>query len=146
MESENMYETKIKLLNDCCKPDYKTLAAAAADCLANINSSVTLQPMERKLIPLGFALEMPKGMKAMIKPRSGLSSKGIIVWVGTIDNDYRGEVKASVMNLSGEPYEIHPYERIAQIEFEPYIQMMLKPVKELGATERGEGGFGSTGK
>lgn len=139
-------DVKIKLINDLCKPTYKTTGAAAGDCLANINSPIVIKPMERMLIPLGFALEMPEGYKASLKPRSGLSSKGIVVWLGTIDNDYRGELKASVINLSGKDYEIHPYERIAQIEFEPYIQADFQKVDFLSETKRGEGGFGSTGK
>lgn len=141
----NVFDVKIKLLNDCCEPMYKTPGAAAADCLANINGPIKIEPGKMATIPLGFALEMPAGVKALIKPRSGLASKRIIACVGTIDNDYRGEVKTSIINLSDEDYEIVPYARIAQIEFEPYVQANFYHCEELTDTKRGQGGFGSTG-
>ena len=138
-------ETKIKLFNELCQPEYKTEGAAACDCIANLNAPVVLKPGEGKLIPLGFALEMPKGFKAEVTGRSSSYKEKLVVWPGKIDNDYRGEVKASVMNLSSKDIEILPYARFAQLEIMSYDTASFVVQDELSGTDRGNGGFGSTG-
>ena len=130
-------------------PEYKTDGAAGMDLCAAIEEGITLQPLERRLIPTGLKIELEHGYEAQIRPRSGLSIKhgiSLINCVGTIDEDYRGEVCVPVVNLSNEPYTIQPDERIAQMVIAKYEQAKIEVVTELTATARGEGGFGSTGK
>ena len=130
-------------------PEYKTSGAAGMDLCAAISDPITLQPLERKLIPTGLKIELEHGYEAQIRPRSGLSIKhgiSLINCVGTIDEDYRGEVCVGVVNLSNEAYTIQPDERIAQMVIAKYEQAEIKVVTELSDTQRGEGGFGSTGK
>lgn len=130
-------------------PEYKTEGAAGMDLCAAISEPVELRPLERKLIPTGLKIELEHGYEAQIRPRSGLSIKHgltLINCVGTIDEDYRGEVCVGIVNISNEPYTIQPDERIAQMVIAKAEQAKLEVVTELTDTERGEGGFGSTGK
>ncbi len=130
-------------------PEYKTEGAAGMDLCAAIEEPITLQPLERKLIPTGLKIELEHGYEAQIRPRSGLSIKHgitLINCVGTVDEDYRGEVCVGLVNVSNEPYKIEPQERIAQMVIAKYEQAEIKVVTELSNTERGAGGFGSTGK
>ena len=130
-------------------PEYKTEGAAGMDLCAAISEPVTLQPLERKLIPTGLKIELEHGYEAQIRPRSGLSIKHgitLINCVGTIDEDYRGEVCIPVVNLSNNAYTIQPDERVAQMVIAHVEQAEIKVALELTETVRGEGGFGSTGK
>ncbi len=131
-------------------PEYQTPDAAGFDVRAAIapGESITLAPGERQLIPTGFAMELPRGYEAQVRPRSGLAVKNGITLLnspGTIDADYRGEVKALLVNLSQEPFVIERGMRIAQIVIQEVRQAQFELVDELGDTSRGEGGFGSTG-
>ena len=130
-------------------PEYKTEGAAGMDLCAAISEPITLQPLERKLIPTGLKIELEHGYEAQIRPRSGMSIKHgitLINCVGTIDEDYRGEVCVPVVNISNETYTIQPQERIAQMVISKYEQAKIEVVTQLTETIRGEGGFGSTGK
>lgn len=129
-------------------PAYATQGAAAMDIYAAISEDVTLQPLERKIIPAGFALAIPQGYEVQIRARSGLSAKSgitVINGVGTIDSDYRGELGAAMVNLSNEAFTITRGMRIAQMVLARHEFAALQPVAELAETERGSGGFGSTG-
>ncbi len=141
---------KIKrLAHNRILPEYKTEGAAGMDLCAAIDEPVELKPLERRLIPTGLKIELEHGYEAQIRPRSGLSIKHgitLINCVGTIDEDYRGEVCVPIVNISNEAYTIQPDERIAQMVITNYVQAKLEVVEELSDTERGEGGFGSTGK
>lgn len=130
-------------------PEYKTEGAAGMDLCAAIENAITLKPLERALVPTGLKIELEHGYEAQIRPRSGLSIKHgitLINCVGTIDEDYRGEVCVPVVNLSNETYSIQPQERIAQMIIARVEQAQLEVVTELTETVRGAGGFGSTGK
>ena len=130
-------------------PEYKTEGAAGMDLCAAISEPITLKPLERALIPTGLKIELEHGYEAQIRPRSGLSIKhgiSLINCVGTIDEDYRGEVCIGLVNLSNEPYTIQPDERIAQMIIARVEQAQIQVEVELTETVRGEGGFGSTGK
>jgi len=138
-----------KLSNNNILPEYKTEGAAGMDLCAAISEPVLLKPLERKLIPTGIKIELEHGYEAQIRPRSGLSIKHgitLINCVGTIDEDYRGEVCVPVVNISNEEYTIQPNERIAQMIIAKVEQAKIEIVTELSETQRGEGGFGSTGK
>ena len=141
---------KIKRLpNNRILPEYKTEGAAGMDLCAAIEEPIELKPLERKLIPTGLKIELEHGYEAQIRPRSGLSIKHgitLINCVGTIDEDYRGEVCVPIVNISNDTYTIQPDERVAQMIIAKYEQAKLEVVTELTDTERGEGGFGSTGK
>lgn len=129
-------------------PHYETIASAGMDLKANLEEEVTLKPMERKLIPTGLFMELPIGFEAQVRPRSGLAiKKGISVLnsPGTIDADYRGEVMIILINLSQENFVIKDGERIAQMVIAAHKQANWVQVEELGTTDRGAGGFGSTG-
>ena len=130
-------------------PSYATPLSAGMDLRAAMEQSITLGPLERALVPTGLYVELPEGYEMQIRPRSGLAAKhGITVLnsPGTIDADYRGEIKVILVNLSNEPFTIESGERIAQMIVARYEQIEWLPVEELGATERGAGGFGSTGR
>lgn len=130
-------------------PEYATNGAAGMDIRAHLTEAVTLQPLERRLIPTGLFLEIPIGYEVQIRPRSGLAYKhGITVLnsPGTIDSDYRGEVGVLLINLSSEPFVIENGERVAQMVVAAHEQASWKEVSELSDTDRGAGGFGSTGK
>lgn len=138
-----------RLENNKILPEYKTEGAAGMDLCAAICNPITLKPLERKLIPTGLKIELEHGYEAQIRPRSGLSIKHgitLINCVGTIDEDYRGEVCVPVVNISNEEYTIQPDERIAQMVITKVEQAKIEVVTELSSTARGEGGFGSTGK
>ena len=138
-----------KLANNNILPEYKTEGAAGMDLCAAVSEPVLLKPLERKLIPTGIKIELEHGYEAQIRPRSGLSIKHgitLINCVGTIDEDYRGEVCVPVVNISNEEYTIQPDERIAQMVIAKVEQAKIEVVTELTETQRGEGGFGSTGK
>ena len=142
---------KVKIVNNSrhALPEYQTPLSAGLDIRANLDESVTLRPLERAMIPTGLFVELPEGCEMQIRPRSGLAAKhGITVLnsPGTIDADYRGEIKVILVNLNNEPFTIESGERIAQMIVARYEQIEWQPVEELGATERGAGGFGSTGK
>jgi dUTP pyrophosphatase len=130
-------------------PSYATPQSAGVDLKANLEEPITLQPLQRTLVPTGLFMALPAGFEAQVRPRSGLAAKhGITVLntPGTIDADYRGEIKVILVNLSNEPFEIVPGERIAQMVIARHEQVVWEQVEELDATERGAGGFGSTGK
>lgn len=129
-------------------PEYKTEGAAGMDLCAAISEPIVLKPLERKLVPTGLKIELEHGYEAQIRPRSGLSIKHgitLINCVGTIDEDYRGEVCIPMVNLSSQTYVIQPRERVAQMVIAKYEQAKIEVVTELSDTVRGEGGFGSTG-
>lgn len=130
-------------------PEYATALSAGMDLRANIDAPIVLQPMERSIVPTGIYIALPDGFEAQIRPRSGLALKhGITVLnsPGTIDADYRGEVKVILVNLSNEPFTINDGERICQMVIAKYQQIKWNEVKILDETERGAGGFGHTGK
>ena len=142
---------KVKIVNHSpypC-PAYATPLSAGLDLKAHLEQPVVLQPLQRALVPTGLFIALPAGFEAQVRPRSGLAAKhGITVLntPGTIDADYRGEIKVILVNLSNEPFEIVPGERIAQMVIARHEQVEWEQVEELDATERGAGGFGSTGK
>lgn len=130
-------------------PAYETILSAGMDLRASLTEPITLQPMQRALIPTGLYIELPAGTEAQIRPRSGLAFKhGITVLnsPGTIDADYRGEIKVLLINLSQEPFEIKDSERIAQMVVSKHETVEWQLVESLNETQRGEGGFGHTGK
>ena len=130
-------------------PRYESQQAAGMDIRCNISEPLTLQPMERKLIPTGLFIELPAGYEAQIRPRSGLALKrGLTVLntPGTIDADYRGEVGVILINLSGEPQTIEPGERICQMVIAQHETPEVVEVQALSDTERGAGGFGHSGR
>lgn len=129
-------------------PAYATGLSAGMDLRANIDEPIVLRPLQRVLVPTGLFMALPAGYEAQVRPRSGLAiKKGVTVLnsPGTIDADYRGEVCVILVNLSSEPFTIADGERIAQMVIARHEQVEWQPVEELGATERGEGGFGHTG-
>ena len=141
----------MKIINKSTNPlpKYESELAAGMDIRCNIAEAVTLQPMERKLIPTGLFIELPAGYEAQIRPRSGLALKrGLTVLntPGTIDADYRGEVGVILVNLSGEPQTIEPGERICQMVIAKHETPQIVEVQELSETERGAGGFGHSGR
>ncbi len=130
-------------------PSYATASSAGMDLKANLEKSITLAPLERAMIPTGISIELPEGFEAQIRPRSGLAAKhgiSIVNAPGTIDADYRGEIKVILVNLSSEPFEVNPGERIAQMIVSRYEKVEWLEVNELGESARGTGGFGSTGR
>ena len=142
---------KVKIVNHSpypC-PSYATPQSAGVDLRANIPEPVVLQPLQRTLVPTGLYIALPPGYEAQVRPRSGLALKhGITVLnsPGTVDADYRGELRTILVNLSQEPFQIVPGERIAQMVIARHEQVQWEQVDELDETLRGEGGFGSTGK
>jgi len=144
-------EMKIKVVNTSSNllPYYSTINSAGMDLRANLKEAVVLKPLERKLIPTGLFVELPEGYEAQVRPRSGLAiKKGVTVLnsPGTIDADYRGEIMVILINLSTEDFVIQNGERIAQMVISSHEKVEWEPVEELAATERGDGGFGHTGK
>ena len=142
---------EIKIVNKSAYPlpEYATALSAGLYLKANITEPVTLKPLERILVPTGLFIALPEGTEAQVRPRSGLAAKhGITVLnsPGTIDADYRGEIKVILVNLSSEPFVINPGERIAQMVVSRFERAQWVEVQELDSTERGEGGFGSTGR
>lgn len=129
-------------------PSYETPLSAGMDLRADVENTVTLKPFERKLIPTGLHIELPEGYEAQIRPRSGLAYKhgiGIVNSPGTIDSDYRGEIKVLLINFSDEEFEINTGDRIAQMIIAKHEKVNWQEVKVLNETERGIGGYGHTG-
>lgn len=142
---------EVKIVNKSAYPTpaYATEKSAGMDLKANINEPVVLGPLERAMIPTGLFIALPDGTEAQVRPRSGLAAKhGISVLnsPGTIDADYRGEIGVILVNLSNEPFVINPGERIAQMVVAKYEKVEWNEVEVLDETERGAGGFGSTGR
>lgn len=140
----------IKIINKSNNPlpRYESAQAAGMDIRCNVTEPVTLQPLERKLMPTGLYIELPVGFEAQIRPRSGLALKRgltILNTPGTIDADYRGEIGVILINLSQDPQTIEPGERICQMVIAKHEQPKLLEVEVLGETERGSGGFGHSG-
>ncbi len=130
-------------------PRYQTDHAAGMDLLADLDEPMVLQSMDRAAVPTGLAIELPEGFEAQVRPRSGLALKNGVTCLnspGTIDADYRGEVKVILANLSREPFTVRRGDRIAQLVVAPVTRAAWVEVAELGQTARGEGGFGSTGQ
>lgn len=130
-------------------PEYQTEHSAGLDLRANIDTSIEISPLQRVMVPTGLFIQLPEGYEAQIRPRSGLAAKhGITVLnsPGTIDADYRGEIKVILVNLSNEKFVIQDGERICQMIIAKHEKIVWQPVVELGSTERGAGGFGHTGK
>lgn len=142
---------KVKIVNHSPYqlPSYATALSAGLDLKANLEAPVLLRPLERAMVPTGLYIALPEGYEAQVRPRSGLAAKhGITVLnsPGTIDADYRGEVRVILVNLSSEPFEIVPGERIAQLVVARFEQVEWESVEALDDTARGSGGFGSTGR
>ena len=130
-------------------PEYATEQSAGLDLKANITEPRTLAPLQRALVPTGLFIALPKGFEAQVRPRSGLAAKhGVTVLntPGTIDADYRGEIRVILVNLSAQAFEIQPGERIAQMVFAKHETAQWEEVSELEESARGAGGFGSTGR
>ncbi len=141
---------QVRIINHSTNPlpQYESAMAAGMDIRCNITAPITLQPLERKLIPTGLFIELPQGYEAQIRPRSGMALKrGLTVLntPGTIDADYRGEIGVILINLSNEPQTIEPGERICQMVIARHEQPQLVEVTELSTTDRGAGGFGHSG-
>ena len=146
-----MKEITVKIVNHSSNslPAYATSGSSGMDKRAHLEQPLTLAPMERKLVPTGLFIELPESYEAQIRPRSGLAIKQGITCLntpGTIDADYRGEIKIILINLSGEDQVIHPGDRIAQMVIQKIEKISWSPVEELAITERNAGGFGHTGK
>lgn len=144
-----MRKIKIKIVNKSGfdLPEYKTEQSAGCDLVAPIDAPIKLYPLDRVFINTKVSVALPEGYEASVRTRSGLNKNhGIVCTLGTIDSDYRGEIGVVLYNLSREPYEINPGDRIAQLVISPCIQANWQRVDHLDKTDRGEGGFGSTGK
>ena len=142
---------KVQIVNRSAYPvpQYATGMSAGMDLKADIEEPVVLKPLQRQMIPTGLFIALPEGTEAQVRPRSGLAAKhGITVLntPGTIDADYRGEIKVILVNLSDEPFTVNPGERIAQMVVARHERVQWDEVEVLDETERGEGGFGSTGR
>lgn len=143
--------SQVKIINQSkhALPSYQTSDSAGMDLRAELESAITLKPLERKLIPTGLFIELPQGFEAQIRPRSGLAYKyGITVLnsPGTIDADYRGMIQVLLINLSNEDFVIEDGERVAQMVIAQYEKITWKEAPKLTDTERGAGGYGSTGR
>lgn len=142
---------KVKIVNSSRYgvPSYSTPLSAGMDLRADLAEPVVLKPLQRLLVPTGLRIELPEGYEAQIRPRSGLAIKHGISLVntpGTVDADYRGEIKVILVNLSSEDFTVNPGERIAQIVVARHERVEWEEVEELAESSRGEGGFGSTGR
>ncbi|MBK5194928.1 MAG: dUTP diphosphatase [Proteiniphilum sp.] len=142
---------KIKIVNSSRHPlpEYATAYAAGMDLRANVEQPVVLKPLERSLVPTGIYIQLPEGYEAQIRPRSGLAIKhgiSIVNAPGTIDADYRGEIRVILVNLSNESFTINDGERICQMVIAQHAHVQWESVDSLDETERGDGGFGHTGK
>ncbi len=145
-----MQKLKVKIVNKSNWPDpfYATEASAGMDLRADTDGPLVLQPLERMLVPTGIFIELPIGYEAQIRPRSGLATKKGITVInspGTVDADFRGELRISLVNLSNEPFELLPGERIAQMVVARHETVEWEDVEVLSDTDRGAGGWGSTG-
>ncbi len=144
----NILFKKLAHAEDLPLPSYESEFAAGMDIRAALDESIKLKPGSRALIPTGLKMALPKGYEAQIRPRSGLAYRNGITMLntpGTIDADYRGEVKVLAVNLGDEPFVINHGDRVAQMVIAPVTQAEVKEVEDLSETERGTGGFGSTG-
>jgi len=146
-----MSKVRVRIINQSTNPlpEYITEGSAGMDLRANLSDPVTLRPMERLLIPTGLFIELPLDFEAQVRPRSGLAIKYGITCLnspGTVDADYRGELKVVLINLSNEDHTILHGDRIAQMVVNKVEKVKWKEVKKISATKRGEGGFGHTGK
>ena len=146
-----MSTIKVKIINQSpnALPDYATEGSAGMDLRAHLPGPVVLNPLERQLIPTGLYMELPLGYEAQVRPRSGLAIKQGITCLnspGTVDSDYRGEIKVILINLSNEEQVLHPGDRIAQMVISPVVQAGWEAVEEISVTTRNAGGFGHTGK
>lgn len=142
---------KVRIINNSGypSPSYATEMSAGMDLKANISEPIVLEPLQRAMVPTGLFIALPEGTEAQVRPRSGLAAKyGISVLnaPGTIDADYRGEVKVILVNLSNEAFTVNPGERIAQLVLARYERIEWDEVEVLDDTDRGAGGFGSTGR
>ncbi len=140
----------VKIINKSrhALPNYETVHAAGMDIRANLDTPVTLGPLGRAIIPTGLFIELPEGVEAQVRPRSGLAAKkGVTVLnaPGTVDADYRGEIGVILINLSNEPFVVEDGERVAQLVIARHEQAQWQTVEVLSETKRGAGGFGSTG-
>jgi dUTP pyrophosphatase len=146
-----MSNITVKIINQSpnALPHYATEGSAGMDIRANLKSPLALKPLERQMIPTGLFIELPQGYEAQVRPRSGLAAKQGITCLnspGTVDSDYRGELKVILINLSSEVQMVQPGDRIAQLVVGPVTRVEWEEVVEIGETARGEGGFGHTGK
>jgi dUTP diphosphatase len=130
-------------------PAYQSAHAAGLDLMAAVQTPVTLTPGERCLVPCGIAIALPDGFEAQVRPRSGLAARNgvtVLNTPGTIDADYRGEIKVLLINLGNDPVLLHPGDRVAQLVIAPVVRAAIEEVDNLQDTVRGEGGFGHTGR
>ena len=137
-----------RLSKEISLPKYETLGSSGMDIAASINENIIIDPGKTAIIPSGLALSIPKGFEVQIRPRSGLAAKqkiSVLNTPGTIDADYRGEIKVILINLGQQSFKVEKGLRIAQMVVCPVMQAQLKEVDDLNETERGKGGFGSTG-
>ena len=137
-----------RLSKEVSLPKYETSGSSGMDLSANIDAKINIEPGKTAIIPTGLALSIPKGFEIQIRPRSGLAAKqkiSVLNTPGTIDSDYRGEIKVILINLSQKSFKVEKGLRIAQMVVCPVVQAQLKEVNDLNETARGEGGFGSTG-
>ena len=149
MPIRKIYIKNISSKLDFKLPNYESEGAAGMDLSADIDSDIIIKPLERSLIPTGIAISLPEDLEAQIRPRSGLAIKHGITLLnspGTIDSDYRGEIKVILVNLSNDSYRIKPYDRIAQIIISQFVKAEFEIAENLDETDRGNSGFGSTGK
>ena len=142
--------TQVKIINQSkhALPQYETKGSAGMDLRANIEASITIKPLERAMVATGLSIALPDGYEAQVRPRSGLAAKKgvtVINTPGTIDADYRGEIKVILVNLSNEAFVIKDGERVALMVIARFDQISWEPTDSLEETERGTGGFGSTG-
>jgi dUTP pyrophosphatase len=146
-----MSNINVKIINQSPHPlpAYATEGSAGMDLRANLTAPMELKPLERQMIPTGLYIELPPGYEAQVRPRSGLAAKQGITCLnspGTVDSDYRGEIKVILINLSPELQTLHPGDRIAQMVVGPVTRVEWEAVEEIGVTARNAGGFGHTGK
>ena len=149
MPIRKIYIKNISSKLDFKLPNYESEGAAGMDLSADIDSDIIIKPLERSLIPTGIAISLPEDLEAQIRPRSGLAIKHGITLLnspGTIDSDYRGEIKVILVNMSNDNYTIKPYDRIAQIIISQFVKAEFEIAENLDETNRGNSGFGSTGK
>ena len=151
MSHVTMSNIRVKIINQSPHPlpTYATEGSAGMDLRANLPGPIELQPLQRQMIPTGIYIELPPGYEAQVRPRSGLAAKQGITCLnspGTVDSDYRGELKVILINLSSELQVLHPGDRIAQLVIGPVVRVDWEEVEEIGVTARNTGGFGHTGK
>jgi dUTP pyrophosphatase len=143
-----MYKVKIKAKENVMLPKYETSGSAGMDLHADIKETIELKPGKRVLVPTGICIALPEGLEAQVRARSGLAVKfgiGLVNGVGTIDSDYRGEIKVPLINWGDKSFSIAPKDRIAQLVICKYEKITWESVKVLDETKRGSGGFGHTG-